>query len=407
MRVGLVTTWFERGAGMVSRQIADALSSAGMDVRVYARGEKYAIGNPKWDLPNVHWGRRLHWPGSGKIDRADFEAWISSNKIEIIIFNEQRWWQPILWAKAAGVRCGSYVDYYTRETVPLFGVYDFLICNTRRHYSVFEWHPGAVYLPWGTDTEVFKPAEKPPQRLTFFHSCGWDTYRKGTDLVIKAFESIQSQTKAELIIHSQRNLSDSISSGVGVTVRVETVPAPGLYHLGDFYVYPSRLEGIGLTICEALSSGLPVITTDEGPMSEFVRHEKTGFLVPVARRFARQDGYYWPMCEIDVQALADAMLRASEMDLDSIRSMQRAARVDAVKSRSWNDNSSALVNIVTAATSIALSPDLVQEIRRYDYAGVKGKIDYLIDTPILGALFAEGTAAYRRLRQPHLYRDHA
>ena len=58
MRIGIVTTWFERGAAYVSRQFMELLQKTD-EVFVYARGgEKYALGNPKWDLPNVHWGKK-------------------------------------------------------------------------------------------------------------------------------------------------------------------------------------------------------------------------------------------------------------------------------------------------------------------------------------------------------------
>ena len=58
MNIGIVTTWFERGAAYVSRQFMDVLSK-GNNVFIYARGgEAYAIDNPKWNLPNVHWGKR-------------------------------------------------------------------------------------------------------------------------------------------------------------------------------------------------------------------------------------------------------------------------------------------------------------------------------------------------------------
>lgn len=54
MKIGIVTTWFERGAAYVSRQFMDILKSTD-EVFIYARGgEAYAQGNPTWDLPNVH-----------------------------------------------------------------------------------------------------------------------------------------------------------------------------------------------------------------------------------------------------------------------------------------------------------------------------------------------------------------
>ena len=58
MKIGIVTTWFERGAAYVSKQFMDVLQKTD-EVFIYARGgEKYAIGNPLWDLPNVWWGKR-------------------------------------------------------------------------------------------------------------------------------------------------------------------------------------------------------------------------------------------------------------------------------------------------------------------------------------------------------------
>ncbi|WP_309089050.1 glycosyltransferase family 4 protein [Phenylobacterium sp.] len=403
MKVGIVTTWFERGAGVVSRQIADALTSAGMEIFIYARGERYAVGDPKWDLPNVRWAKRLHWSGSGKIDRSDFDDWISSCKLEVIIFNEQRWWQPIIWAKDRGVTCGAYIDYYTRESVSLFSIYDFLICNTQRHYEAFRWHPGASYVPWGTEVDLFKPRPKKNGRLRFFHSCGWDTARKGTDLVIAAFNQIRADVDAELIIHSQIDLSGSICEDDRITVKVGTVPAPGLYHLGDFYVYPSRLEGIGLTICEALAVGLPVITTDEGPMSEFVLPGRTGYLVPVARRFVRGDNYYWPMAEVSVPDLAAAMRRACALSRSEVEMMQSAARGYAVESRSWRENSKALPAIVAGSMFSKPSVETVASVNRFDYAGVKGKLDYLLEVPPLRAVGSAIFRIYREHRQPHIY----
>ena len=79
------------------------------------------------------------------------------SSLEVVFFNEQHQWRPVLLCNEVGVWTGAYIDYYTRETVPFFLCYDFLICNTKRHYSVFEWHPQAFYVPWGTDTDLYKP----------------------------------------------------------------------------------------------------------------------------------------------------------------------------------------------------------------------------------------------------------
>ena len=58
MNIGIVTTWFERGAAYVSRQFKDALSAQN-NVFIYARGgESYAKGDPDWDDANVFWSKK-------------------------------------------------------------------------------------------------------------------------------------------------------------------------------------------------------------------------------------------------------------------------------------------------------------------------------------------------------------
>ena len=75
-------------------------------------------------------------------------------------------------------------------------------------------------------------------------------------------------------------------------MRTETVAAPGLYHLGDIYVYPSILDGLGLTVAEALSCGLPCIVPDNAPMNEFIQSGINGRIADVEYLYARSDGYF-------------------------------------------------------------------------------------------------------------------
>ena len=44
MNIGIVTTWFESGAGYVSRQYKKILESPGNKVYIFARGGFYATG---------------------------------------------------------------------------------------------------------------------------------------------------------------------------------------------------------------------------------------------------------------------------------------------------------------------------------------------------------------------------
>ena len=246
MNVGIVTTWFERGAAYVSRHYQNILETQ-HNVYIYARGgETYAVGNPAWDDERVMWAKKSKIPVPMAIEKKDFLNWIEKNQLDIVFFNEQQWWEPVIWCNKLKVITGAYVDYYTKETVPFFECYDFLICNTRHHYSVFDWHPQAFYIPWGTDISLFSPTTFAPVHsgfVTFFHSGGVSPRRKGTDIVLQAFAQLHGQ--ARLVLHVQQKLKESFQQLKDIVKNLEdsgqlicyegTVPAPGLYHLGDIY----------------------------------------------------------------------------------------------------------------------------------------------------------------------------
>jgi glycosyltransferase involved in cell wall biosynthesis len=151
-------------------------------------------------------------------------------------------------------------------------------------------------------------------------------------------------------VEELRPLAEKLQRQGRLRIHHQTVPAPGLYHLGDVYVYPSRLDGIGLTVPEALACGLPVIVPDEPPMNEFPG-AGCGTLVPVAARRERSDAYYWPMCEVAVDRLAAAM-QASVERAAGLSQAKLAARARAEACLNWMENSRELLARLAAATPL-------------------------------------------------------
>jgi glycosyltransferase involved in cell wall biosynthesis len=366
MNIGIVTTWFERGAAYVSRQYKDLLEKE-YSVYIFARGgEKQAKNDPDWDGPDVFWAKRFYRE-STEIDLKEFKEWVDRNKIDIVLFNEQRWYDVLVFCRYNKIICGSYIDYYTEETVPLHGLYDFLICNTRRHASAFDWHPQVLYIPWGTDINLFKPsADSSDEDYTvFFHSAGVAPHRKGTEQVLFGFANMNNK-EARLIIHTQIDLGKLIPEAKVIIEELKnenrleiinkTVSAPGLYFKGDVYVYPSHLEGIGLTMAEALSSGLPLITVDFPPMNEFV-DPSISRAVSVSKIYSRQDGYYWPKNDVNIDALSEAMdsYCIGRKELDKLK---KKARIYAEKQLDWEKNADKLLKQLS---SIKICEDKVKD----------------------------------------------
>lgn len=368
MRIGIVTTWFERGAAMVSRAYRDVLLRD-HEVFIFARGgEKYGRHDPNWDGPEVTWATRR----SNMLYAAYFSelaGWARRHGLDVVIFNEELNWPTVVFARRElHAAIGAYVDFYTGTSVPFFALYDFLICNTRRHFSVFAGHPNAILVPWGTDCEVFCGDGAPvaPGEVVFFHSAGMSPARKGSETALRAFERVTGPCR--FVLHLQKPLADSpaLAEICGRDARIEVVEksvhAPGLYHRGDVYVYPTLLEGIGLTIAEALACGLPAIVPDSAPMNEFVmpddasggRHatpERTdspltperpgGRLVTPYEYRGRADGYYWAECYCRPEDVAREMQFYVDRRAE-LGAFKRAARAWAEERLDWRRNATGL-----------------------------------------------------------------
>lgn len=300
------------------------------------------------------------------------------------MFNEQNWFIPLLWCKEWQIRTAAYIDYYTEDTIPLYEIYDCLICNTKRHHFAFRNNTNAKYLKWGTNIDLYKPNGTKHEKLVFFNSAGMAPYRKGTDLVLKAFYKLPDRSKVKLLIHTQVSLEkilpevkgiiDELKKEGSLEIVEKTVSAPGLYYQADVYVYPSRLDGIGLTLMEAAASGLACVTIDNAPMNEFVTSD-FGRVCDVDYYYCRHDGYYWPMSVASVETLTSIMEKFSSGEFDVDR-MKIKAREYAVGELDFSKNLSVLHEIL-ANTKFHVDEAAATAIRRYHSLGLS-KMNWML-----------------------------
>lgn len=382
--IGIVTVWADSGAGFVSQAYYNALKS-NFNVKIYSRGS-YTYDNnlPIWNFGDVTIDKSIDNPTS--INKNIFVKWILDNKISLILFNEQRFWKPILWAKELGVKCVSYIDYYTAETINFFDLYDGLICNTQRHFSVFQNFKNTIYIPWGTDSNLFGLNRNYTKidQVSFLHSAGLSgpNDRKGTKNLIIAFANTIG--KAILYIDSQlpltfydNEIQDIVLKDSRIVFRNVTTVAPHNYKDAHVYVYPTRLEGIGLTIAEALMSGMPVITTNNPPMNEIVIDNYNGRLINVDSYVSRYDGYYWPEAVINIKSLTS--LIQFYIDNPSVIISHSTNAIDkSLKELNWEDNFQNITSFISKtilANPANLDPYLIDKIHKYDKVNNPNGID--------------------------------
>ena len=130
-----------------------------------------------------------------------------------------------------------------------------------------------------------------------------------------------------------------------------------MYNNFDVYVYPSRLDGIGLTVAEALASGLPVIVPDNPPMNEFVT-PATGKAVKIRKNFSRKDGYYWPENSVDILELSKAMQYYVD-NFDKMSFYRQQARKYAEENLDWQKNANHLAKWMKKLLSIPGKNELI------------------------------------------------
>jgi glycosyltransferase involved in cell wall biosynthesis len=80
-----------------------------------------------------------------------------------------------------------------------------------------------------------------------------------------------------------------------------------LYATGDICVQPSKMEGIGFMVLEPACAGIPVITTDYPPMSEYIQQPE----LRCRARWRKRKAY------------ASQWIRHAHLKLPSIRDLSR------------------------------------------------------------------------------------
>ncbi len=151
-------------------------------------------------------------------------------------------------------------------------------------------------IPNFVDTELFKRNSKcdcsremlsPDGSKVIIHISNMRPVKRLQD-VIKVFASVSRQLKARLVMVGdgpERAGAHRLAEELGVCDRVTFLGAQesiaSLLNCADLALQPSASESFGLSILEALSTGVPVISTRCGGPEEVVLDGQSGYLSEV------------------------------------------------------------------------------------------------------------------------------
>ncbi len=211
--------------------------------------------------------------------------------------------------------CGPFLPWYRRLHKPLVitvhygGVYDIeewarykknifeglekaealiAVCNAiRLKLMELGVDPSKIrVIPNGVDTHVFTPRNAHKEdRLVCVNRL---VPRKGTELLIRAMPKILAKSKVHLdiigegpSIHTLMHLASKLKVGkyVHFLGEIPNDRLPEYLNKASIFLLPSYIEGLPVSLLEAMACQLSVISTSVGGIPEVIKNGKNGLLI--------------------------------------------------------------------------------------------------------------------------------
>ncbi|RWJ99491.1 MAG: glycosyltransferase [Mesorhizobium sp.] len=219
--------------------------------------------------------------------------------------------------------------------------------------------------------------------------------RKGADLLLEAYGwTFSSRDDVVLIIKTFSNPHNEIERWVREAVgrrtdfpKVQIIMEDfdnsrlkALYESCDVLVAPSRAEGFGLPLAEAMMSGLPVITTGWGGQLDFCEPETTWL---VDYQFERARTHFglsdsvWATA--DVEHLADTMHRVFELPKQELKRRATLGRKKLLREFRWAGVAQRLVEAAQRSSIVIEEEPLIGWMSTWKTTcGIAGYSEHLL-----------------------------
>ncbi len=141
----------------------------------------------------------------------------------------------------------------------------------------------------GVDTSIFKPSNKSqetrkeiglPNDKAIVLFVGLFSYRKGIDIVYKCATILNEVLFVLIGKPNTENRTPKTENCILIGPKPHT-EIPKWLSVADIFLFPSRSEGMPVALLEALSCGIPAITSNVGGIPEVMENGKTGWIVNI------------------------------------------------------------------------------------------------------------------------------
>ncbi len=150
-------------------------------------------------------------------------------------------------------------------------------------------------IPNFVDSDLFTPTSSPEFRNSIapdgekilVHTSNFRVVKRVAD-TIRIFEKVQKQIPSKLVLVGDgpdRSECERLCRQLELYDKVRFLgKQDGLVEIlasSDLFLIPSQSESFGLAALEAMSCGLPVISSSVGGLPELVKHNETGYIAEI------------------------------------------------------------------------------------------------------------------------------
>jgi starch synthase len=142
-----------------------------------------------------------------------------------------------------------------------------------------------LVCPYGVDRMKFAARDRPPREEFKVLFLGRVCMRKGVHYLLEGFRKAQL-SNARLLLAGPvdpafRSVLERYRGVFEELGPVSRPQVPAQYRDADVFVLPSLADSHGLVVSEAMSSGLPVIVSENTGMADLIENGREGFVVPI------------------------------------------------------------------------------------------------------------------------------
>ena len=299
------------GGETYERELLVRLGRAGVRCEIIlARGKPHPEGVPNWTVHRFAIGRGLRWYVAPLVVPPAIKRVHVAAGFDLLRVHSLRYIGPgTLWARRRyRLDVPVVAHHHHLDPSPLNGVIEKRVIDAsdrvvvgsefarrqlREELGARTDHVSVVY--YGVDAK-FAPR---PRRADLVARYGLDGRpvvlffgglkpRKNLFLLLEAWAQVlQRQPRSRLVVAGGGPLLDELrrraertglEASVTFTGYVPEAEKADHFNLADAFFFPSAMEGFGLTVAEAMSSGLPVVASDRGSIPELVADGETGFV---------------------------------------------------------------------------------------------------------------------------------